>query len=78
VERGDYSAVVYADVDVAKLVHHCCCEDEVPEGGLDMTDLQEERPDWGFEIWRFRGGVQGNQVLEVVSVSLGDWEDGEL
>jgi hypothetical protein len=58
VERGDYSAVVYADVDVAKLVHHCCCEDEVPEGGLDMTCRRRD------QIGDLKSGDSGEECRE--------------
>ena len=50
-QGGDYGAVVETDVDGVGLVHHCCCEDKVPEGGFDVADLEEEGPDWGFEVW---------------------------
>jgi hypothetical protein len=38
VQGRDEGAVVSADVDVARLVHRCCCEDEVTEGGLEVRD----------------------------------------
>lgn len=49
-EGGDDGAVVYADVDAVGLVHHCSCEDEMSKGGLEVGYLEEEGPDWGFEI----------------------------
>ena len=74
----DNGAVVHADVDVVRLVHHCSGENQVAERGLEVRYLEEKAPDWGFEICGGGRGVLGDEVLEVIGVALGDGEDGEL
>lgn len=71
-QGGDDGVIVDADVDVATLVHHCCCQYEMSERRLKVRDLEEQGPDWGFEV---RGGERrglGDEVLEIIGVALGD------
>jgi hypothetical protein len=43
-----------------------------------VRDLEEQGPDWGFEV---RGGGRrglGDEVLEIIGVALGDRKRAEL